>query len=308
MKCENKIPIYLDPFTDIGFKTLFVDPQNKPLLVDFLNAMLTWLHEPPLFDLDYLPTEHFGFDAEHKKVAQDLECISTDGRHFIMEMQQAIESDFRDRMAFYAFRASIENVHAGQRYALRCAYTIVIMDGILRPKEQHFLHRATLRFEDSSEVFIHSPTLLFIEIPKVPAQIEAPQTRLDWWMCCLAHMPEWSEPPCMLKQDPIFRNLFCAAEFARFTAEEKKLYLKKLDARRGMKYALEYQWQKGIEEGIEKGFERGLYLEKMNIIESMLAKGCDWQFIQDITHLGSADFAELKQKYREVAGRSSVAN
>jgi hypothetical protein len=99
---------------------------------------------PCLDGFSYLPTEHLGLDSEHKKVAQDLECISTDGQHFIVEMQQEIESDFRDRMAFYAFRASIENVHAGQRYALRCAYTIVILDGILHPKEQHFLHRATL--------------------------------------------------------------------------------------------------------------------------------------------------------------------
>jgi hypothetical protein len=31
---------YLNPFTDFGFKKLFGEEASKPLLIDFLNALL----------------------------------------------------------------------------------------------------------------------------------------------------------------------------------------------------------------------------------------------------------------------------
>lgn len=33
-------PKYLDPFTDFGFKRIFGQEASKPLLRDFLNALL----------------------------------------------------------------------------------------------------------------------------------------------------------------------------------------------------------------------------------------------------------------------------
>jgi len=74
-----------------------------------------------------------------------------------------------------------------------------------------------------------------------------------------------------------------------------------------MKFALEYQWQKGIneglsqgiEQGIEQGLERGLAIEKISVVEGMLAKGCDWNFIRDITGLDDKTYHALKMKYKD---------
>jgi len=54
----------------------------------------------------------------------------------------------------------------------------------------------------------------------------------------------------------------------------------------------------GIAEGISQGITEGLERDKIEVIEGMLAKGCDWSFIQDITHLDQQGFENLKSKYR----------
>lgn len=37
---EEKIPEYINPYTDFGFKRLFGIEANKDLLTDFLNQLL----------------------------------------------------------------------------------------------------------------------------------------------------------------------------------------------------------------------------------------------------------------------------
>jgi len=60
---------------------------------------------------------------------------------------------------------------------------------------------------------------------------------------------------------------------------------------------LREEHQKGVEQGIDQGIIEGLELEKIEVIQGMLAKGCDWQFIQDITHLNPTSFEELQAKH-----------
>jgi predicted transposase/invertase (TIGR01784 family) len=38
-------PVYINPYTDFGFKLLFGEEANKDLLIDFLNQMLPPHHQ-----------------------------------------------------------------------------------------------------------------------------------------------------------------------------------------------------------------------------------------------------------------------
>ncbi len=51
------------------------------------------------------------------------------------------------------------------------------------------------------------------------------------------------------------------------------------------------------QKGIDQGMEQGLELEKLEVIQGMLAKGFDWQTIQDITHLDQAGYETLQAKH-----------
>jgi len=277
------------------------------MLIAFINATLERVDESPIIDLEYLPTEHLGLDDEHKKVVQDLECRTEDGRQFIVEMQRAIEIDFRDRMAFYAFRSAIDNVLAGERYHLRKVYVIVIMDEILREDSDDFLHMATLRFENSSERLVRYPILLFLEAPKVQPQRHTRNSLIEWFLFSLSKMSQWSQPPVELELFPLLQHLLSAAEFARFTVDEQKVYLKFLDSQRDMKYALEYKHQKGLEQGLEQGLAQGLSQgitqgitqgkaqAQVDAVERMLAKQYSWETIQDLLGVAESDYPSLRK-------------
>ena len=55
--------------------------------------------------------------------------------------------------------------------------------------------------------------------------------------------------------------------------------------------------QKGVEQGIEQGIAEGLELKQIDVVHGMLAKGCDWDFIQDITQLNPTSFEALQAKH-----------
>ena len=58
---------------------------------------------------------------------------------------------------------------------------------------------------------------------------------------------------------------------------------------------LREEHRKGLQKGIEQERKR-LDLEKVAMVQGMLAKGCDWRFIRDITHLDQAGFEALQEK------------
>lgn len=49
---------YINPFTDFGFKKIFGEEASKPLLVDFLNALLP--ESGKIVDLTFKNCEQLG--------------------------------------------------------------------------------------------------------------------------------------------------------------------------------------------------------------------------------------------------------
>ena len=49
---------YLNPFTDFGFKKIFGEEASKPLLIDFLNALLPQAEK--IVDLTFKNNEQLG--------------------------------------------------------------------------------------------------------------------------------------------------------------------------------------------------------------------------------------------------------
>ena len=49
---------YINPFTDFGFKKIFGEEASKPLLIDFLNALLPQANK--IINLSFKNTEQLG--------------------------------------------------------------------------------------------------------------------------------------------------------------------------------------------------------------------------------------------------------
>src|SRR5688572_3337165 len=90
---------YLNPFTDFGFKKLFGEEASKPLLMDFLNALLPLAY--PITELSFRNAEQLGEGVDERKAVYDIYCQDSQGSYFIVEMQKAKQNYFKDRTIFY---------------------------------------------------------------------------------------------------------------------------------------------------------------------------------------------------------------
>jgi hypothetical protein len=78
---------YINPYTDFGFKKLFGEKGNKDLLADFLNQLLPANRQ--IAELNFRNSEQLPDVPLERKAVFDINCVSTSGERFIVEMQKA---------------------------------------------------------------------------------------------------------------------------------------------------------------------------------------------------------------------------
>lgn len=78
---------YINPYTDFGFKKIFGEEASKPLLIDFLNALLP--EQYVVADLTFKNTEQLGLTDTDRKAIYDIYCENNKGEKFIVELQKA---------------------------------------------------------------------------------------------------------------------------------------------------------------------------------------------------------------------------
>ncbi|MEN9301776.1 MAG: hypothetical protein RL264_205, partial [Bacteroidota bacterium] len=91
---------YVNPFTDFGFKKIFGEEASKPLLIDFLNALLP--QEDKIIDLTFKNSEQLGQTDIDRKAIYDIYCESESGEKFIVELQKAKQNHFKERTVYYS--------------------------------------------------------------------------------------------------------------------------------------------------------------------------------------------------------------
>jgi hypothetical protein len=85
---------YLNPFTDFGFKKLFGEEASKPLLTDFLNALLP--AENRIKSLTFKNTERLAEVGLERKAVYDIYCENERGEKFIRKKLVFHRCLFRD--------------------------------------------------------------------------------------------------------------------------------------------------------------------------------------------------------------------
>ena len=134
---EERAERYINPYTDFGFKKLFGTEMNKDLLISFLNALFN-NDEKEIEDVQYLNSEHLGDGyGERLRVGElcsgirrsvfDVYCMTKDGSRFIVEMQKAEQTYFKDRSVYYATTPIRQQAPKGKwDYHLEDVYTVGI--------------------------------------------------------------------------------------------------------------------------------------------------------------------------------------
>ena len=298
---------FINPFTDFGFKKLFGEEPNKDLLISFLNALLPERHQ--IQDLQYTKNEYQGASALDRKAIFDLNCTSTSGERFVVELQKAKQNYFKDRSLYYATFPIQEQAQRGEwNYQLAAVYTVGILDFVFEEDQKAHdttvVHTVQLK-NQHGQVFYDKLTFIYLTLPHFKKTLSELQGLQDKWLYVFRHLSELQEIPANL-QEAVFTKLFDKARLAAFNPAERQQYEDSLKYYRDLKNvtdtAREEGWEEGWEEGRmegeakgrEEGREEGKQEAARQIARSLLSV-LDDASIATVTHLSQAAVRALRE-------------
>jgi len=281
---------YINPYTDFGFKKLFGEEGNKDLLADFLNQLLP--ENRQIAELTFKNSEQLPDIPLERKAIFDINCLSTSGERFIVEMQKAKINFFKDRSLFYVTFPIREQAQKGDwTFRLKPIYFIAILDFEYDEAEEQrkFRRDVALRDQDG-DLFFNNLHFKFLQMPLFTKQAHELETHFDKWIYFLKNLDNFDDIPVILNE-PIFQKAFEIAKIANLTCEQYTAYEKNLLDYWGVKAAVDTAWEDGWKEGRKEGRE----VEHLETARAMLSEGFDEAVVLRLTKLSSTALAALKK-------------
>jgi len=283
---EQKEERYISLLTDFGFKRIFGTAMNKDLLICFLNSLFEG--RQVVKDVMYLNSENVGDIYTDRKAIFDVYCEGENGEKFIVEMQNAYQTYFKDRSLFYSTFPIREQAPKGNDwdFKLNHVYTIALLNFDMNDEafdKAKIRHHVQLCDTATHKIFYDKLEFIYVEIAKFDKSLDELKTLYDKWLFALKNLYKLNERPKALR-DRVFDRLFEEAEIAKFTKQELREYEASKMAYRDIKNSIDTAKREGIAEGWEKGVKKGKAegkaeerernrKEKENSIRNMLKSG-----------------------------------
>ena len=253
--------LYINPMTDFGFKKIF---GVAGIMTAFLNDLI--MPDSPIREVTFLDKEKLPEHEDQRGVIYDLLCKTEDGSEFIVEMQNAPQARFSDRVVFYLSRSIAPQGQKGTvdgrrwNYELRPVYGVFLINFHLSDRERLKLRTLHLTVEENNhQIFSDKLNAYIIELPCIKGLKEEDcKTKIERWMYNLYNMETTKKPLAFQDIMPVFKEVASQAEFNSMSPEEQQRYMYALDEYRSNMAAWDYSMELGIEKGIEKGIEIGI--------------------------------------------------
>ena len=223
--------------TDFGFKRIFGTDPNKELLINFLNSLFDG--EEVIKDVKYLNSENVGDVYTERKAIFDVYCENEQGEKFIVEMQNAYQTFFKDRSLFYSTFPIREQAPKGSdwNFCLKKVYVVALLN--YKMSDEAFdssdtIHTIALMDTKTNKVFNAKLMFKYVEVGRFDKTDEELMSLSDKWMYVLKNLSRLDNRPAALREK-IFSKLFDAAAVARFTPTELREYEDSLKAYRDIK-------------------------------------------------------------------------
>lgn len=246
---------YLNPFTDFGFKKIFGEEASKPLLIDFLNALLP--KNDKIIDLTFKNNEQLGQTDLDRKAIYDIYCENDKGEKFIVELQKAKQNYFKERTVYYSTFPIREQAEKGEwNYNLKAVYCIGILDFTFDDyekelKKNEVVHTIKLK-NQNGKTFYEKLTYIYLEMPNFNQFENELTTRLDKWLYFIKHLEDFQTIPTIFS-DEVFKQAFAKAEIAKFGQSELAIYENSLKTYRDLKGVIDTAFDEGKQEGKLEG-------------------------------------------------------
>ena len=274
---------YISLLTDFGFKRIFGTKPNKDLLIDFLNSLFNG--EQVVKDVTFLNSEHVGDVHTDRKAIFDVYCENEHGEKFIVEMQNAYQTYFKERSLYYATFPIREQAQKGEgwNYKLKHVYVVALLNYDMSDpafSDDTINHDIGLLDKQTHRVFNDKLTFKYVEISKFNKRIEELKTNYDKWLFVLQNLSRLDRQPEYL-QTAVFNRLFAEAEIAKFTRAELREYEDSLKAYRDIKNSLDSAKQEGKKD------------KAIEIAKNLLEMGMSIDNIMKATGLSQEEIAKL---------------
>lgn len=281
---------------DPTFKTVICTPENEKLLIEILELLIPDKH---ISTITFLNNEHYGLTISEKKVIFDLLCKDDNtGEEFLVEVQNASKSSYRDRMLVYSTypireqiaerlsRLSVEEIKKDKMdYSLKPIYVVSLVNFSFTHEddaalEDGYISRYEIRNRLSGEVLTQSLHFVFLELDRMhfkPEEFGKCKTLLERFVFSLKHMQSLEERPEGF-EDTLLTKLFKASELANMPTEQRIQY------DRDMHTILDYydEINTAKKEAIE------------TVAQAMLNKGFDVSVIAECTGFTIEEINRLK--------------
>ena len=264
---------YINPFTDFGFKKIFGEEASKPLLIDFLNALLP--QQKKIIDLSFKNTEQLGQTEADRKAIYDIYCENENGEKFIVELQKAKQNYFKERTIYYSTFPIREQAEKGEwNDNLKAVYCVGILDFTFNdyenePEKNEVVHTIKLK-NQHNKIFYDKLTYIYLEMPNFKQAEAELKTRLDKWLYFIKNLEDFQTIPVIFK-DEIFTQAFEKAEIAKFNQVDLDHYESSLKIFRDNKAVFDYAINTAFDEGkIEGKIEVAIALKKRGVATDII--------------------------------------
>ena len=294
--------------SDVGFKAVFADRNNKDILIGVLNQILP--PEARIEDIkEYSDREQRRDVPYGKKTVLDLVCVDRDDRTFVVEMQASEEDFFFERCVYYASGLYHLELSDGVRYkGLRPVYVVSFLNYRLRHDDEslwdtdHFISHWRFTEKRTGMVADQTISVIFVEMTLFTKTLEECVTEFDRLFYIFKNsegfqrIPEWIE-----EAGGISRRLAEACEVAAFDKEKKLKYeidkMNEWDIQAQKEYAvrkgLEEGLQKGLQKGMQKGMQKGREETKLSIARKLFEAGTPVDVIVNCTGVDDGTIASF---------------
>ena len=298
--------------SDVGYKAVFADRNNKDILIGVLNQILP--PEARIEDIkEYSDREQRRDVPYGKKTVLDLVCVDRDDRTFVVEMQASEEDFFFERCVYYASGLYHLELSDGVRYkGLRPVYVVSFLNYRLRHDDEslwdtdHFISHWRFTEKRTGMVADQTISVIFVEITLFTKTLEECVTEFDRLFYIFKNsdgfqrIPEWIE-----EAGGISRRLAEACEVAAFDKEKKLKYeidkmnewdiqaQKEYAVRKGLEEGLQKGLQKGLREGREEGLEQGREETRLSIARKLFEAGTPVDVIVNCTGVDDGTIASF---------------
>lgn len=286
---------YINPFTDFGFKKIFGEEASKPLLLDFLNALLP--ESGKIVDLTFKNSEQLGETNKNWNLGYDIYCKNEKGEKIIVELQKAEQNFFGKRNTYYASFPIIDQGEKGDwDFNLKAVYCIGILDftfdnAKFDTDKGEYEHTIKLK-NQNGKTFYEKLTFIYFEMPNFRKTEEELKTRLDKWLYFIKHLEDFQVIPNIIA-DEVFQQAFDKAELAKLGSVEIEEYERSLKVFRDLNGAFTTAHDEGKVEGKIEGKIEGKAEGKTEIASFMKAENETIEKIIKYTGLTKEEIEKL---------------